>query len=169
MIIVISISTPIFLAVIVPLAVVYYFLQRFYVTTSRQLKRIESVTRSPIYSHFGETINGQTTIRAFGVEDRFRAASQYHVDNNQKSLYESLCANRWLGVRLDFIGALILLFAALFAVLARDTIPSEMVGLSITYAMQITGTLSLLVRFTAEMETHIVAIERLEEYAKRKD
>lgn len=156
------------MAVIVPLAIVYYFIQRFYVVTSRQLKRIESVTRSPIYSHFGETINGQTTIRAFGVEDRFRLVSEMHVDENQKSVFESTVAGRWLSIRLEIIGALVLFFAALFAVLAKGSISGEMVGLSISYAMQITWTMSLLVRFTAEMETHIVAIERVEEYADEK-
>lgn len=68
--VVISIATPIFAAVIVPIGLVYYFVQRFYVATSRQLKRLESVSRSPIYSHFGETVTGATTIRAYQVQDR---------------------------------------------------------------------------------------------------
>lgn len=68
--VIISYSTPWFLAVFFPLAVIYYFVQRFYVATSRQLKRIESVTRSPIYTHFSETVTGQSTIRAYGEADR---------------------------------------------------------------------------------------------------
>lgn len=68
--IVISIQTPIFMAVVVPIFILYYLIQAFYVATSRQLKRIESVTRSPVYSHFGETITGQSTIRAYNAQDR---------------------------------------------------------------------------------------------------
>lgn len=67
-VVVISISTPVFLAAVVPIAILYYLVQRFYVATSRQLMRLESVTRSPIYSHFGETVTGVTSIRAYNVQ-----------------------------------------------------------------------------------------------------
>lgn len=70
--IVISYSTTWFLVVVPFMAIIYYFIQKFYVATSRQLKRIESVTRSPIYTHFSETITGQSTIRAYGEEKRWK-------------------------------------------------------------------------------------------------
>ncbi|XP_041776524.1 multidrug resistance-associated protein 1-like isoform X3 [Anopheles merus] len=162
--VVIGISTPIFLAIVPPLMIIYYFVQRFYIETSRQLKRLESVTRSPIYSHFGESIGGQSTIRAYAQQERFIRESEHRVDYNQLVTYPTILANRWLGVRLEIIGSLVILFAALFAILARDTIGQATVGLSISYALQISNVLSFLVRMTAEVETNIVAIERLEEY-----
>lgn len=165
---VISYSTPWFLVVVVPIAIIYFFIQVFFVSTSRQLKRIESITLSPIYNHFSETITGQSLIRAYGEVDRFISESEGRVDHNQTMTYPSIIAARWLAVRLEIVGAVVVLFACLFAVLARDTINPATVGLSISYALQISQTLSFLVSMTAEVETNIVAIERVNEYANRK-
>nr|XP_029724825.1 multidrug resistance-associated protein 1-like isoform X4 [Aedes albopictus] len=166
--VVISISTPIFAAVIVPIGILYYAVQRFYVATSRQLKRLESVSRSPIYSHFGESIQGAQTIRAYGVQDRFIVESESRVDFNQVCYFPSIIANRWLAVRLEMVGNLIILFAALFAVLGRETMNPGLVGLSVSYALQITQTLNWLVRMTSDVETNIVAVERIKEYGETK-
>ncbi|XP_048236908.1 multidrug resistance-associated protein 1-like isoform X1 [Haliotis rufescens] len=163
--IVISYSTPIFLSVIIPLAILYYLVQRFYIQTSRQLKRLESTTRSPIYSHFGETITGASSIRAYNVTDRFIMKSSERVDKNLTFFSAWLASNRWLGVRLEFLGNTIVLFAALFSVITTN-LPSGIVGLSVSYALQITQSLSLLVRMTSDIEANIVSVERMKEYSE---
>ncbi|XP_018359856.1 PREDICTED: multidrug resistance-associated protein 1 isoform X5 [Trachymyrmex cornetzi] len=163
---VISYSTPIFIVVILPIGAIYYFIQRFYVATSRQLKRLESVSRSPIYSHFSESVTGAQIIRAYGVQEQFIHESENRVDFNQVCYFPSIIANRWLAVRLEMVGNLIIFFAALFAVLGRDTMSSGLVGLSVSYALQITQTLNWLVRMTSDVETNIVAVERIKEYSE---
>ncbi|XP_019701146.1 multidrug resistance-associated protein 1 isoform X1 [Harpegnathos saltator] len=165
---VISYSTPIFIAVILPIGALYYFIQRFYVASSRQLKRLESVSRSPIYSHFSESVTGASIIRAYGVQEQFIHESESRVDINQVCYYPSIIANRWLAVRLEMVGNLIIFFAALFAVLGRDSqdMSAGIVGLSVSYALQITQTLNWLVRMTSDVETNIVAVERIKEYGE---
>ncbi|XP_044001771.1 multidrug resistance-associated protein 1 isoform X9 [Aphidius gifuensis] len=164
--VVISYSTPAFSLLILPIGIIYYFIQRFYVATSRQLKRLESVSRSPIYSHFSESVTGAQTIRAYGEQQRFIKESENRVDFNQVCFYPSIIANRWLAVRLEMIGNLIIFFAGLFAVLGRNTMSPGLVGLSVSYALQITQTLNWLVRMTSDVETNIVAVERIKEYGE---
>jgi ATP-binding cassette subfamily C (CFTR/MRP) protein 1 len=164
--VVISYSTPIFIFVIVPIGIVYYFIQQFYVATSRQLKRLESVSRSPIYSHFGESIQGAPTIRAYNVQKRFTQESEEKVDFNQVCYCPSIISNRWLAIRLEMVGNFIIFFASLFAVLRRDTMSPGLVGLSVSYALQITQTLNWLVRMSSDVETNIVAVERIKEYSE---
>ncbi|XP_012683657.2 ATP-binding cassette sub-family C member 2 [Clupea harengus] len=166
---VICLATPLFTAVIVPLAVVYYFVQRFYVATSRQLRRLDSVSRSPIYSHFGETVAGLSVIRAYRHQDRFLKHNEATMDENLKSVYPWIVSNRWLAIRLEFLGNLVVFFAALFAVVSRESLNSGLVGLSISYALNVTQTLNWLVRMTSELETNIVAVERVSEYTEIKN
>ncbi|TSK14589.1 Canalicular multispecific organic anion transporter 2 [Bagarius yarrelli] len=161
-----SALTPMFFIVIVPLMMFYWWVQRFYVATSRQLKRLESVSRSPIYSHFSETITGTSVIRAYGLNSSFVLMSDVKVDENQKSYYPGIVSNRWLGVRIEFIGNCIVLFAALFAVIGKDNLSEGLVGLSVTYALQVTMSLNWMVRMTSDLESNIVAVERVKEYSE---
>nr|CAD7393056.1 unnamed protein product [Timema cristinae] len=142
--------------------------KQIYVSTSRQLKRLQSISNAPILSNFGESLTGVPTIRAYGIQERFTKMSEDLVDRNQMCFYLTIMTNRWLSVRLETIGNIIIFFSSIFAVLGRDTMDPGLVGLSISYAMQITQSLNMLVRQTSDIETNIVAVERIKEYAAYK-
>uniref|UniRef100_A0A669AWH1 Multidrug resistance-associated protein 1 n=1 Tax=Oreochromis niloticus TaxID=8128 RepID=A0A669AWH1_ORENI len=163
--VIILIATPLVSIIIPFLGLLYFFVQRFYVASSRQLKRLESVSRSPIYTHFNETLLGTSVIRAFGEQERFIHESDQRVDHNQKAYYPSIVANRWLAIRLEFVGNCIVSFAALFAVVARQSLSPGIMGLSISYALQLTTSLTWLVRMSSDVETNIVAVEKVKEYS----
>ncbi|KAM6306423.1 ATP-binding cassette sub-family C member 2 [Aegotheles albertisi] len=165
----ISLATPFFALIIIPLAVFYYLVLNFYISTSRQLRRLDSVTRSPIYSHFGETVSGLSVIRAYGHQERFLQQNERTMDINQKSVYSWIISNRWLAIRLEFVGSLVVFFSALLAVISKGTLEGGIVGLSISSALNVTQTLNWLVRTSSELETNIVAVERVHEYTKVKN
>ncbi|GAP89237.1 putative ABC transporter transmembrane region [Rosellinia necatrix] len=167
--IVISVGAPAFVALILPLGAVYYWVQRYYLRTSRELKRLDSVSRSPIYAHFQESLGGISTIRAYRQQGRFEQENEYRVDSNLRAYYPSISANRWLAVRLEFLGAVIIFGAAglfIVSVTNYNGPSSGMVGLAMSYALQITTSLNWIVRQTVEVETNIVSVERILEYAR---
>uniref|UniRef100_A0A8B9G564 Canalicular multispecific organic anion transporter 1 n=1 Tax=Amazona collaria TaxID=241587 RepID=A0A8B9G564_9PSIT len=163
----ITLATPFFALIIIPLGIFYYF--RFYISTSRQLRRVDSVTRSPIYSHFGETVSGLSVIRAYGHQARFLQQNEITMDINQKAVYSWIISNRWLAIRLEFVGSLVVFFSALLAVISKGTLEGGIVGLSVSSALNVTQTLNWLVRTSSELETNIVAVERVHEYTKVKN
>ncbi|KAH8673993.1 metal resistance protein YCF1 [Xylariales sp. PMI_506] len=167
--VVISVGTPAFVALIVPLSAMYYWIQRYYLRTSRELKRLDSVSRSPIYAHFQESLGGISTIRAYRQQGRFLLENEWRIDSNLRAFFPSISANRWLAVRLEFIGAIVILAAAGFAIISvtnRSGLSPGMVGLAMSYALQITTSLNWIVRQTVEVETNIVSVERVLEYAR---
>ncbi|KAI8362629.1 multi drug resistance-associated protein MRP [Blakeslea trispora] len=164
---IVAYSTPIFMVVVIPLGFLYIYIQRYYLTTSRELKRLDSVGKSPIYSHFQETISGVSTIRAYEQQRRFVFENENRLDDNQKAYYPSISCNRWLAVRLEFLGSIIILSAALFAALSiiyGSSIDAGLVGLSVSYALSITQALNWVIRMYCEIETNIVSVERVKEY-----
>nr|DBA34431.1 TPA: hypothetical protein GDO54_001990 [Pyxicephalus adspersus] len=163
-ILVIVCATPLFIVAIVPLGFFYLLIQRYYIASSRQIRRLDGASRSPVISHFSETLLGASTIRAYGHQERFIGQNKDVVNENLVCYYNNVISNRWLAVRLEFLGNLMVFFAALFAIQAGDKLTSGIVGLSITYALNITQTLNFWVRKACEIETNGVAIERICEY-----
>lgn len=162
----ICMATPVFAVIIIPLAIIYVAVQVFYVATSRQLRRLDSVTRSPIYSHFTETVSGLPVIRAFEHQQQFLKQNEMGIDTNQKCVSSWITSNRWLAFRLELVGNLVVFSSALMMVIYRDTLSGDVVGFVLSNALNITQTLNWLVRMTSETETNIVAVERITEYIK---
>ncbi|NWW22240.1 MRP1 protein, partial [Falcunculus frontatus] len=164
-ILVITSASPLFIVVVIPLGYFYFTIQRYYIATSRQIQRLAGASQSPVISHFSETLAGRSTIRAFGHQERFIRKNNDVVYENLVCLYNNLISNRWLSVRLEFLGNLMVFFAALFVALSGNTVSSSTVGLSISYALNVIQILNVWVRKACEIETNAVSIERICEYA----
>jgi ATP-binding cassette subfamily C (CFTR/MRP) protein 1 len=168
-IVLIAYSTPLFLVVMAPVSALYWLVQKFYIGASRQIRRLDSITKSPVFSHFAETIVGAATIRAFGAEQRFVLESEDLLALNNRCRWAFFNTNRWLGVRVENLGNAIILAAALLAVARRDVISAGLAGLSISYSLLSTGTLNWMVRNICALETNAVALERIGEYSEREE
>ncbi|CCH41464.1 Multidrug resistance-associated protein 1 [Wickerhamomyces ciferrii] len=159
-------TMPSFILIVAVLSVLYVYYQRYYIGTSRDLKRIVNVSRSPIFAHLQESLTGYETIRAYQQEPRFQFIHLNNLAINLRSLYVFRSINRWLAVRLQFIGSVIIFATASLAILHNLT--PGMAGLVISYALQITTSLSFIVRMTVEAETQIVSVERVLDYCDLK-
>ncbi|XP_010226865.1 PREDICTED: multidrug resistance-associated protein 1-like, partial [Tinamus guttatus] len=164
-ILVITSASPLFVVVVIPLGYFYFTIQRYYIASSRQIRRLAGASHSPVISHFSETLLGGSTIRAFGHQERFIRKNNDVVYENLVYFYNNVISNRWLSVRLEFLGSLMVFFAAMFVVLAGNAVNSSTVGLSISYALNIIQSLNFWVRKACEIETNAVSIERVCEYA----
>uniref|UniRef100_A0A8C5TE91 ABC-type glutathione-S-conjugate transporter n=1 Tax=Malurus cyaneus samueli TaxID=2593467 RepID=A0A8C5TE91_9PASS len=163
---VIVVATPWAALAIVPLTALYAAFQHFYVTTSCQLRRMEAASRSPIYSHISETFQGSSVIRAHKDQQRFISRSNFLVDENQRVCFPGAVADRWLATNMELLGNGLVLFAALFAAMARTQLSPGTAGFSISCALQITGVLNWMVRSWTEIENNIVSVERVGEYLR---
>ncbi|KAG1678468.1 Multidrug resistance-associated protein 1 [Nymphon striatum] len=164
--IIICANIPLFTIIAFIITVIYCRIMVKSIRSIRQLMRLESIYRSPVFSHVQESISGSTSIRAYEVEDLFIQRIYDRLDNNMKFYYANIVVNSWVAVVLQIIGSVMVFFTALFAALARETLNPAVVGLTVNYASSITMTLYFLVRSAGIVESNIVSVERLLEYTK---
>jgi ABC-type multidrug transport system fused ATPase/permease subunit len=160
----ISYFTPAFLVVGVVIMVLYGFIAAFYLRSSRDLKRLESVQRSPIFQQFGETLAGMTTIRAFRDERRFIRDNLARINQQSRPFILLWACNRWLGVRTDFISDGVAFFAGVFIILSIGKIDAGAAGISLSYALAFTENLLWVIRLYGTNEQNMNSVERIKEY-----
>jgi ABC-type multidrug transport system fused ATPase/permease subunit len=163
-VILISVITPGFLLAGLVITILYCLIGAFYLRASRDLKRIESIQRSPLYQQFGETLSGVSTIRAYGDERRFVRDNLQMVDDHNRPFFYLWACNRWLSFRVDSVGALVSFFAGVFVVLNVGKIDAGLAGLSLTYAITFSDNVLWVVRLYATNEQNMNSVERIREY-----
>ncbi|NXN88414.1 ABCC9 protein, partial [Bombycilla garrulus] len=158
----ISYATPWFLVALVPLGIAFYFIQKYFRVASKDLQELDDSTQLPLLCHFSETAEGLTTIRAFGHEARFKQRMLELTDTNNIAYLFLSAANRWLEVRTDYLGACIVLTAAVTSI--TEGPHSGFVGLGLLYALTITNYLNWVVRNLADLEVQMGAVKKVHSF-----
>ncbi|KAF9937452.1 hypothetical protein BGZ65_001481 [Modicella reniformis] len=138
----------------------------YFLVSSRELKRLDTAAHSPIYAHFGETLAGLTSIRAFQDSDRFAIDATALLDRSQQTAYLTNATTRWLQIVLDAGSVFILTVVALMAILQRETVHSGLFSIVLSQIGTLTGVMSRILVIICDVETSIVSVERVREYSQ---
>ncbi|KAF9020670.1 multidrug resistance-associated ABC transporter [Hymenopellis radicata] len=149
-----------------PMAVLYYFVQVYYRRTSVETKRLDSLMRSAMYSTYSETLTGLSTIRAYREQDRCIGDAERGLDLQNMAYYMTITIQRWLGIRLDMFGNILILGITMFAAGARNTADPSKIGVVLTYTLSVTGLFSEMVNMFAQNEQNMNAVERILVYTQ---
>lgn len=160
----ITLVTPKFFFAGILILGLYGAINTFYLTTSRELKRMDSIKKSPIFQQFGETLSGVSTIRAYGVTYRFTEQNLRNLDESNRPFFYLWLANRWLSFRIDMAGSLVSFSAAALVLLSLGSIDAGLAGLSLSYAITFSESMIWVVRLYAIVEMNMNSVERLQEY-----
>ncbi|XP_032226749.1 ATP-binding cassette sub-family C member 5 [Nematostella vectensis] len=160
----VSAMFPYFLIAVVPLMIFFFVLNSYFRRSVRELKRLDGITRSPIFSHLTATVQGLSTLHAFDKMADFNARFSSLIDLNTLPFFMYFVSNRWLSVRLDIITVVITTVTALLVVTTKGVLTEAFAGLALSYAIRITGLFQFTVRMAAETESRFTSVERINYY-----
>ncbi|KAH9068493.1 ABC transporter [Lactarius deliciosus] len=165
-IVLISILLPWFLIAVAVFLVLYAMASAFYRASAREMKRLDAILRSSLYSHFSETLSGIATIRAYGEEVRFFNENRDRVNIENRAYWMTVTNQRWLGIRLDLLGTLLILVVAMLTVGTRFSVSPAQTGVALSYILSVQQSISWMVRQLAEVENDMNSVERIVHYAR---
>ncbi|KAJ2837511.1 hypothetical protein FBU31_001129, partial [Coemansia sp. 'formosensis'] len=165
-IVIITAITPIFIIVVAIVSLLYAGIAYYYLNTSRELKRLESTSMSPLLSLFGELILGVSTIRAFGAKHLYIKEALNRINAHNQPSYLVCATSSWLSMRIDFSGAIVSFACALFILASLDWLDAGLAGFALSYALTFSERMLWVIRNYSDNELHMNAIERVCQYLK---
>ncbi|KAJ3763217.1 ABC protein [Lentinula raphanica] len=165
-VIVISILEPYFIIAVFLIAFGYSYFASFYKAGAREIRRLDAMLRSLLYAQVSESLAGLPTIRSYGKIPRFIQDNQYYIDLENRALFITVTTQRWLAIRVDCLGAVLVFFVSLFAVAGVSGINAAQIGLILTYSTTLTQLCGVVTRQSAEIENYMNAVERAVHYGK---
>lgn len=150
---------------VIPLGWLNFWFRGYFLATSRELTRLDSITKAPVIHHFSESISGVMTIRSFRKQDSFCQENVNRVNANLRMDFHNNGSNEWLGLRLEMIGSFILCASAMFLILLPSSIVKpENVGLSLSYGLSLNSVLFWSIYFSCFVENRMVSVERIKQF-----
>ncbi|XP_069457992.1 ATP-binding cassette sub-family C member 4-like isoform X2 [Ovis canadensis] len=149
---------------VIPLGIIFFFLRRYFLETSRDVKRLECTTQSPVFSHLASSLRGLWTIRSYKAEQKFQELFDVHQDLHSEAWFLLLTTSRWLAVYLDVICAIFVTVVAFGALILVESLDAGHVGLVLSLTITLTRMSQWCVRQSVEVENMMISVERVIEY-----
>ncbi|KAH1013297.1 hypothetical protein HUJ04_002305 [Dendroctonus ponderosae] len=146
--------------------VLFYFLRKFYLKTSRSVKRLEGIARSPVFAHLNATLQGLQTIRINNAEKNLAEEFDHLQDIHSSAWFMFLYTSRAFSLWLDWITALFIGVVTYTCVISPGSFQGSSVGLIITQAISLTGLIQWGMRQSAELENQMTSVERVLEFTR---
>ena len=157
-------ASPWFALILLPLGFGFYGMFQFFSCVSRDMKKLEAVTRSPIYAALSETLTGLETIRAYGDTQRFLRNYLTRMERNEKFFYHLWMSMSWVTARLELASTFVLLSVSVLTVCLRSSVSPIALGLALAYSLQLTALFQRTVQLTIDVTTYMTSTERICEY-----
>src|SRR5262249_5880601 len=146
------------LLALIPVAIAYVYVTNVFRGGIRQVKRMDNISRSPLFGHIGATVSGLASARVYNVFDHFKRINLKLVDDTCMTYFAFVQLNRWFGVRIDWMTATISCVTALFCILLRNSLPAGNAGLALIYALGAAGILQYSTRLLSETEALFTSV-----------